>query len=60
MVLVLETDTKNRLLIVRLQVRVLPGSFEEKIDDIEQFLASLRFKQRGRFEELGIEIDTIE
>jgi hypothetical protein len=32
----------------------------EPLDDIERFLASLRFEQRGKLEQLGIEIESIE
>jgi hypothetical protein len=32
----------------------------EPLDDIGRFLASLRFEQRGKLDQLGIEIESIE
>jgi hypothetical protein len=47
------------LLINWLQVRVLSGSqvsIRPQLDDVEQFLASLRFENRGKLDDLGLEI----
>jgi hypothetical protein len=49
------------LLIARLKVRVLPGSSvpKEPFDmPVERFLASLRFENRGKLDDLGLDIDT--
>jgi hypothetical protein len=41
---------------------LFPPFLKNKLPDmpVEQFLASLRFEQRGKWEQLGIEIDTLE
>ena len=57
-------DSRNettKLLIARLQVRFLSGSSasKEPFDmPIERFLASLRFENRDKLDDLGIEIDS--
>jgi hypothetical protein len=51
----------KRLLIVRLEVRVLLGSHvpnEPLSIPVERFLASLRFENRGKLDDLRIEVKT--
>jgi hypothetical protein len=43
-----------------LQVRVRYGPQLEPLDDIGRFLASLRFGQRGKLDQLGIEIGSFD
>ena len=44
----------------RSQVRVLFRPQLEPLDDIGRFLASLRFEQRGKLDQLGIEIGSFD
>ncbi len=39
-------------------VRVLPGSQHAPLENVGRFLPMLRFENRGKLDNLGLEIDT--